>query len=63
MALPEASTSASIVDSDGRYGTTEYVANLIRQTDGGDITYCEAHHNMACFYAQTAHPNLSVDVL
>lgn len=29
----------------------------------GDITYCEAHHNMAIFYAQTDHPNLSVDVI
>lgn len=29
----------------------------------GDITYCEAHHNMAIFYAQTDHPDLSVDVL
>ncbi len=30
--------------------------------ENGDITYCEAHHNMAIFYAQTDHPNLSVDV-
>lgn len=29
----------------------------------GDITYCEAHHNMAIFYAQTDHPVLSVDVI
>ena len=29
----------------------------------GDITYCEAHHNMAIFYAQTDNPNLSVDVI
>lgn len=29
----------------------------------GDITYCEAHHNMAVFYAQTDHPDLSVDVI
>jgi len=31
--------------------------------DNGDITYCEAHHNMAVFYAQTDNPNLSVDVI
>ena len=31
--------------------------------ENGDITYCEAHHNMAIFYAQTDHPNLSVDVI
>lgn len=29
----------------------------------GDITYCEAHHNMAVFYAQTDNPMLSVDVI
>lgn len=29
----------------------------------GDITYCEAHHNMAVFYAQTDNPVLSVDVI
>ena len=31
--------------------------------ENGDITYCEAHHNMAVFYAQTDNPNLSVDVI
>ena len=31
--------------------------------ENGDITYCEAHHNMAIFYAQTDHPDLSVDVI
>ena len=31
--------------------------------EDGDITYCEAHHNMAIFYAQTDHPDLSVDVI
>lgn len=31
--------------------------------DNGDITYCEAHHNMAIFYAQTDNPVLSVDVI
>lgn len=31
--------------------------------ENGDITYCEAHQNMAIFYAQTDHPDLSVDVI
>lgn len=31
--------------------------------DNGDITYCEAHHNMAFFYAQTDDPVLSVEVI
>ncbi len=31
--------------------------------ENGDITYCEDHHNMAIFYAQTDNPNLSVDVI
>lgn len=31
--------------------------------ENGDITYCEAHHNMAIFYAQTDNPNLSVEVI
>lgn len=31
--------------------------------ENGDITYCEAHHNMAVFYAQTDNPDLSVDVI
>lgn len=31
--------------------------------DNGDITYCEAHHNMAVFYVQTDNPVLSVDVI
>ena len=30
--------------------------------ENGDITYCEAHHNMAIFYAQTDDPILSVEV-
>lgn len=38
----DATTSASIVvDENGRYGTTEYVANLIQQTVGGDIHLIE----------------------
>lgn len=31
--------------------------------ENGDITYCEAHHNMAIFYAQTDNPILSVNVI
>lgn len=31
--------------------------------ENDNITYCEAHHNMAIFYAQTDNPNLSVDVI
>lgn len=31
--------------------------------ENGHITYCEAHHNMAIFYAQTDDPILSVDVI
>ena len=31
--------------------------------ENGDITYCQAHHNMAIFYAQTDDPDLSVEVI
>ncbi|MDE7194272.1 MAG: hypothetical protein K2O14_09915 [Oscillospiraceae bacterium] len=34
-----------------------------RTFENGDITYCEAHHNMAIFYAQTDNSTLSVDVI
>ena len=34
-----------------------------RNFENGEITYCEAHHNMAIFYAQTDDPKLSVDVI
>ena len=34
-----------------------------RTFEDGHITYCEAHHNMAIFYAQTERPTLSVDVI
>lgn len=34
-----------------------------RNFENGDITYCEAHHNMAIFYAQTDNPDLSVEVI
>ncbi|MDE7299771.1 MAG: hypothetical protein K2N94_13260 [Lachnospiraceae bacterium] len=47
-------------------GVAFYPENLEggqRTFENGDITYCEAHHNMAIFYAQTDHPELSVDVI
>lgn len=59
----------SMVEYGGReyYGGVEfYPENLEggqRNFENGEITYCEAHHNMAIFYAQTDHPNLSVDVI
>lgn len=55
------------------YGSREYYGGVDfypenleggqRNFENGDITYCEAHHNMAIFYAQTDNPNLSVDVI
>ncbi len=33
-----------------------------RHFENGHITYCQDHHNMAIFYAQTDNPRLSVDV-
>lgn len=59
----------SMVSYGGReyYGGMDfYPENLEggqRTFENGDITYCEAHHNMAIFYAQTDNPNLSVDVI
>lgn len=51
------------------YGSVDFYPEDENLTGGsntfkdGDITYCEAHHNMAIFYAQTDHPTLSVDVI
>lgn len=55
------------------YGGREYYGGVDfypRNLEGGqitfadgDITYCEAHHNMAIFYHQTDNPELSVDVI
>lgn len=42
---------------------TENLEGGQRNFENGDITYCEAHHNMAIFYAQTDNPTLSVDVI
>lgn len=59
----------SMVGFGGRefYGGVDfYPENLEggqRTFENGDITYCEAHHNMAVFYAQTDNPTLSVDVI
>lgn len=59
----------SMVGYGGReyYGGVDfYPENLEggqRNFENGEITYCEAHHNMAIFYAQTDNPNLSVDVI
>lgn len=47
-------------------GVDFYPENLAggqKTFENGHITYCEAHHNMAIFYAQTADPVLSVDVI
>ena len=56
-----------------RYGGREYYGGVDfypdnleggqKNFENGDITYCEAHHNMAIFYTQTDHPDLSVDVI
>ncbi|MBD5103450.1 MAG: hypothetical protein HDT47_01100, partial [Ruminococcaceae bacterium] len=37
----DASTSASIVIDNGRFGTTEYLARMIQETVGGDIHLIE----------------------
>lgn len=56
-----------------RYGGREYYGGVDfypenleggqKNFENGDITYCEAHHNMAIFFAQTDNPTLSVDVI
>ena len=59
----------SMVGFGGReyYGGVDFYPENVEggQTtfENGDITYCEAHHNMAIFYAQTDDPVLSVDVI
>ena len=61
--------TVSMVGYGGReyYGGVDfYPKNLEsgkKTFENGDITYCEAHHNMAIFYAQTDNPTLSVDVI
>ena len=54
--------TVSMVGFGGReyYGGVDfYPTNL----EGGQTTYCEPHHNMAIFYAQTDDPILSVEVI
>lgn len=45
------------------YPADENLTGGANTFENGDITYCEAHHNMAIFYAQTDNPVLSVDVI
>lgn len=49
------------------YGGVDFYPETLeggqKNFENGDITYCEAHHNMAIFYAQTDNPNLSVEVI
>ena len=49
------------------YGGVEFYPEHLeggqKNFENGDITYCEAHHNMAIFYAQTDDPILSIDVI
>lgn len=57
----------------GGYGGREYYGGVDfypenleggqKNFENGDITYCEVHHNMAIFYAQTDNPSLSVEVI
>lgn len=59
----------SMVGYGGReyYGGVDFYPEHLeggqKNFENGDITYCEAHHNMAIFYAQTDDPILSVDVI
>lgn len=61
--------TVSMVDCGGReyYGGVDFYPENLgggqKFFENGDITYCEAHHNMAVFYAQTDSPTLSVDVI
>lgn len=45
------------------YPADEKLSGGAKNFENGDVTYCEAHHNMAIFYAQTDNPDLSVDVI
>lgn len=57
----------------GEFGGREYYGSVdfyLENLEGGqkffedgEITYCEAHHNMAIFYSQSKDSNLSVDVI
>ncbi|MFR4987751.1 flavodoxin [Anaerotruncus colihominis] len=60
--------TVSMVEFDGReyYGGVDFYPESLeggqRTFENGEITYCEEHHNIAIFYAQTNDPILSVDV-
>lgn len=41
----------------------EHLEGGQRTFENGEITYCEAHHSIAVFYAQSDDPTLSVDVI
>lgn len=43
--------------------TPEKVSGGQLNFENGDITYCEINHSMAIFYAQTDHPDLTMEVI
>lgn len=43
--------------------TPEKVSGGQLNFENGDITYCETNHSMAIFYAQTDHPDLTMEVI
>ncbi len=57
----------------GRYGGREYYGGIDftpaasgngqLNFENGDITYCRTNNTMAIFYAQTDHPNLTMEVV
>lgn len=57
----------------GRYGGREYYGGIDftpaasgngqLNFENGDITYCRTNNTMAVFYAQTDHPNLTMEVI
>ncbi len=46
----------------GTIGVTEKGGGQLH-FDNGDITYCSTNNTMAIFYAQTDHPNLTMEVI
>lgn len=54
----DASSSASIViDSDEKYSTTEYMANMIKQAVGGDVYFIETQEKYAVDFNQLRDDN------
>lgn len=49
------------------YGGIEFTPKKVSggqlNFENGDITYCETNNSMAIFYAQTDHPNLTMEVI